>query len=119
MSETAYAPGPMPSPGDRPSALERRDVRCPLCGRRAPAAGCPEHRSLDNVLTAADDPEPAPAIDLPAFPGYRVLGILGRGGFGTVFEAAREGDGGKVAIKLARQDRGDAAARLHRERIAL
>ncbi|NUQ74670.1 MAG: protein kinase [Polyangiaceae bacterium] len=109
-----YARGPIPLDT---SPSERRDVRCPICGRRVPASGCPEHRPQGTAPSAPE--KPVSAADLPSFPGYRVLGILGRGGFGTVFEAARESDGARVAIKLARTDRIDAAARLDRERNAL
>ena len=122
MSRTASAPRPSPLEGGRRSALDLlRDVRCPVCGRRAPAAGCPEHGALDSGSAAAglDETERATEAEIPVFPGYQVFGLLGRGGFGTVFEAARKGESSRVAIKLARADRPDAAARLERERVAL
>ncbi|APR82295.1 serine/threonine protein kinase [Minicystis rosea] len=55
----------------------------------------------------------------PRFPGYRTLYLIGRGGFGAVYAAEPETGGGKVAIKLARADRPDAALRLVHERVLL
>lgn len=107
---------------DRPAARDDRDIRCAICGRRAPAAGCRDHPPLDGNTLVSRDGEREPAsspLMVPGFPGYRVTGVLGRGGFGTVFEAARADGEKPVAIKLARADRPDAKARLDRERTAL
>jgi len=43
----------------------------------------------------------APAEDV-AIPGYRVLGELGRGGMGVVYQVVRESDGSVVALKTIR-----------------
>ena len=51
--------------------------------------------------------------------GYRIDGVLGRGGFGTVYSALRHGDGQRVAIKVARTDRHLACRRLEEEAAAL
>jgi len=59
------------------------------------------------------------AAPLPSFPGYRALELIARGGFGVVFAATPLSGGPRVAIKLAREDRPDAAARLRHELAAL
>ncbi|MFT3767981.1 MAG: protein kinase [Minicystis sp.] len=77
---------------------------CPVHG--APAAG--------EAPTSAP-PEIAP----PRVPGHTVERVVARGGFGVVFEGTCEGDGARVAIKVARLDRTDAAACLAQEAEAL
>lgn len=86
-------------------------IRCPTCGRRLRRSHpvCPLHGPLD--LDGAD-PESVVCPVAPQFVGYRTLGLIARGGFGTVFEAqALDAGPGhpRVAIKLARKDRSDAA----------
>ncbi|MBL8899067.1 MAG: serine/threonine protein kinase [Planctomycetes bacterium] len=54
----------------------------------------------------------------PEFPGYRVLGILGRGGMGTIYRAVQLGMERPVAIKVLRSDlaqQGLSVERLQRE----
>ncbi|MBX3269085.1 MAG: serine/threonine protein kinase [Sandaracinaceae bacterium] len=46
---------------------------------------------------------------------YRVVGPLGRGGMGSVYEVVRETDGARLALKVAQEVRGLALARLARE----
>lgn len=46
---------------------------------------------------------------------YRVLGILGRGGMGTVYRVERISDGKQLAAKVSQEVRGLALARLARE----
>ena len=46
---------------------------------------------------------------------YRVIGELGTGGMGTVYEVERETDGKRLALKVAQERRGVALARLARE----
>lgn len=60
--------------------------------------------------------QPDTLIDVP---GYRVRGILGMGGFGTVWDAVRERDGHPVAIKTVHPDHLSACERLVREADAL
>lgn len=61
----------------------------------------------------------AGGVPSPAIPGYRVKGLLGRGGFSTVFEAERSHDSISAAIKVARTDQPLASAALCREEKAL
>jgi hypothetical protein len=55
---------------------------------------------------------------LPVVPGYRVEGVLDRGGFGTVL-AALDAEGRRVALKVAASGDAVAAGQLSREVTAL
>ncbi len=90
--------------------------RCSSCGRRISLAGCPEHGKPISSSTALHDDA---AVDEgitteTVFPGYVVDGILGSGGFGTVYRA-RNVDDKFVAIKQSRADVPESAIRLLRE----
>jgi len=87
-------------------------MRCRTCGRRiAPARGaCPVHGPVSGP--SVDEDPAAIAAPLPRFPGFRTLHMVGRGGFGAVYAAEPEAGGARVAIKLARDDRPEAALRL-------
>ncbi|WP_159397862.1 serine/threonine-protein kinase [Sorangium cellulosum] len=61
----------------------------------------------------------ATGVATPRIGGYRVRRLVARGGFGLVFEAGRERDGARVAIKVAREDRNGAPAYLEHEIAAL
>lgn len=82
-------------------------------------AGCSKHG------LPADDLTPTTAIGddetlLPQFKGYRTEGILGRGGFGTVYLASTTSNNPRrVAIKVAHAATADAKRRLARERRSL
>ncbi len=52
-------------------------------------------------MDAADD-RPTVATVLPVVPGYELLGELGRGGMGVVYQARRAGSGEPVAVKVIR-----------------
>jgi serine/threonine protein kinase len=52
-------------------------------------------------------------------PGFRVGGLLGHGGFGAVFAAARVGDGATGALKVVRAGVAGARTQLEREAEAL
>ncbi|XXX73113.1 protein kinase [Sorangium sp. So ce134] len=110
------------SRGEGPDRAPLGAPRCPSCGRRNQGV-CPEctaqaPSSLPDDATVLDITEVVP-VALPRFEGHRTVRLLGQGGFGTVFEAEREGGGATVAIKLARADRRGAGARLRREIEAL
>jgi serine/threonine protein kinase len=68
------------------------------------SAGSPS--SKKSTLPGAG--ETALASPLPAVPGYRVLGRLGEGGMGTVYEVIDEKVGVRLALKMIRPDRVDA-----------
>src|SRR5687767_13059157 len=89
-------------------------LHCPVCGRRFRGPACPDH----GTPTTSEPHDESPAEELPSFPGLRVLGVLGRGGFGVVYAAERE-DGRRVAVKTAHRDRPFAEERLRREAEAL
>jgi serine/threonine protein kinase len=82
-------------------------------------SGCPEHRPLKRPEDMLTNLNLRPAEETPSFPGYETLRRLGRGGFGTIYEAERHRDGEHVAIKLARADEALAAIHLRKEAKAL
>ena len=55
----------------------------------------------------------------PLLPGWEIVGIAGRGGFGTVWRARRESDGTEAAIKIATADDPDTLERIEEETGAL
>ncbi|WP_437730107.1 protein kinase domain-containing protein [Sorangium sp. So ce1335] len=107
--------------GEAPARATVEVVRCASCGRRKQGA-CPEcarpGRPLSDQPCPPDITEVVP-VTLPRFDGYWTRRVLGRGGFGLVFEAEPEGGGAPVAIKLARAHRRDAGQRLRGEIDAL
>ncbi len=71
---------------------------------------CPTH----GVVSVPPADEGA-AAELPRFPGYRTLRIIGRGGFGTVVAVEPDGGGPLRAVKLAHAWPDDAGRRLVHE----
>ena len=57
--------------------------------------------------------------DPPVVPGWTILGVAGRGGFGVVWRARREADGALAAIKIAPGDEPDTLERIETEAVAL
>ena len=103
------------------SARTSAASRCPSCGRRI-TADCPVHgpgTGPDATGFAGEGDSSSDDVDPPRIPGHRVRRLVARGGFGVVFEGARERDGARVAIKLARDERPGARADLEREIAAL
>jgi serine/threonine-protein kinase len=60
-----------------------------------PAAPAAETRTV----TLAGQPPTVPAEALPVVPGFQVVREVGRGGMGVVYEAVRQADGARVALK--------------------
>src|SRR5512132_3463527 len=102
-----------------PSAPEQ--ARCATCGRRVPSAApwCREHGAVLDLEPPSQESFEVPLLDLQELPGYRVVSVLGQGGFGTVFAAEVVGEGRMVAIKVAHRDRAGADLCLQDEARAL
>jgi serine/threonine protein kinase len=78
----------------------------------------------DRAEPAAAEPPSAspPGVELPHLPGYRLLGVLGGGGMGTVFKALHPATNRIVALKLINAgwaDNSDFRVRFEREVKAL
>ncbi len=109
--------------------------RCLTCGRRWLPSGKDALRSSETspeeqpLVAPCGHVQPPlavaaePKVDLPTsvnIPGYRILSVLGRGGFSTVFKAERTSrDRRTVAIKVLAASAPEASARLIREGDAL
>jgi eukaryotic-like serine/threonine-protein kinase len=94
--------------------------RCQVCGRRVASAapGCPAHGPIEPSGDAQERSHVKVTRQV-AVPGYEILAVIGRGGFGTVFAARAEPFDARVAIKVARRDRSEANAFLMGEIKAL
>jgi predicted ATPase len=90
--------------------------RCPVCHRRVvPTSACPR----DGWYAPADSAGDQKPDERPSLPGYAVDGPIGAGGFSTVWQAARESDGARVALKVGRGDNPLVAERFRRDAEAL
>jgi tetratricopeptide (TPR) repeat protein len=91
-------------------------MRCQVCHRRlAAGARCPQ----DGAAAAPVEPAGASTATPPSLAGFTVVSLLGRGGFGAVWEARPEDGSAPVAIKVAHATDPDTARRLGREAEAL
>ena len=77
----------------------RREVE-DLLGGESAARGALATDVLSDEMARATSELAAPAVD--AIAGYRVLGRLGQGGMGLVFEAEQQSPRRKVALKVVR-----------------
>src|SRR5262245_2317556 len=74
-------------------------ARCPDVAERLR-----EHFAAAGLLKGLAEPLPPPEAPAPAVKGYRILGLLGRGGMGMVYRAVQEGTDRVVALKVIRPD---------------
>ena len=76
---------------------------CPECGTETEAPVCPKDGEMTLVLKKKEDPTLGRIGELIAG-RYRVLKVIGQGGFGAVFKAQHTATGDTVAIKVLRTD---------------
>ena len=99
--------GTTTTPQDRAVAplLDRQKRQCEVC----PCPGCVARKLREVFRRGGDQGQGAGACRRAARPAfeqlYRVGEVLGRGGFGTVYAAARLGDGARVAVKQVARTR--------------
>ncbi len=93
-------------PGARQASPATVQERCTVCGRRvaSTAPECREHGPVSALEPQAPEPLQVSLIEQQEIPGYRVVRVLGQGGFGTVFAAEAVSGGRMVAIKVALRD---------------
>lgn len=90
--------------------------RCPVCHRRVvESSACPR----DGWYAPADSMMGNRPDEPPSLPGFLIDRPIGAGGFSTVWQAVRESDGARAALKVGRGDNPLVAERFRRDAEAL
>ena len=75
--------------------------RCQVCHRRiGETSACPQ----DGWYAPAESASGKRPDEPPSLPGFVIDRPIGAGGFSTVWQAVRESDGARVALKVGRGD---------------
>ena len=99
-----------------PAQLRAKVLQCLSGAKGSPRVGSSSSREASPLPAGAEEEEPS---TFPCkFGRYELLGVLGCGGYGVVYDARRRADGKRAALKLLRQDVArdrDTLARFFRE----
>lgn len=84
--------------------MTEADLRlCPDCGRHTPDLICAEDECA-TVIVRRYDPNAILQPGMMVAERYRLLGVIGRGGYGSVYAAEQVTTGREVALKVLKHD---------------